>query len=377
MGNRSLKIISVGYAKQALRAGTREHERILKYASVLGEMHMIVFTRSKEGFPDFQKIGNLSLYATNNKTKIGMLWKAILIGREIINKDINNRFIVSSQDPFETSLVGRMIVYGNSAIHHVQVHGDVFNPLSYQTSILNRLRFFYGKAVVRSSASIRVVSERIKKTLLLLKVPEEHITVLPIQADLESFLKIGEERVYRKRDSVSFLYVGRFSPEKNLIFLVKAFSCVALEYKHISLTLIGDGPTLANIKKEIHHRKLENQIILKPWTKNVAREMGDHDVFCLSSDHEGWGMVMLEAAGTGMPVLTTDVGCAGELILNKKHGIVIRVGDLSGYVSALRQFIINPELISEYGFNGKKMANAYKLPEIEYLKKIVDAFPSF
>ncbi|MFT7644863.1 MAG: hypothetical protein ACI9BF_000524, partial [Candidatus Paceibacteria bacterium] len=102
-----LNLITVGYAKRALEPETREWQRMKRYASVMGELHVIVFTRKAEGFPDRQQVGNLFLYATNAKTRPGMMWAAYVIGRRILKKNTERRWVVSSQDPFETALVIR------------------------------------------------------------------------------------------------------------------------------------------------------------------------------------------------------------------------------------------------------------------------------
>ncbi|MCA9356817.1 hypothetical protein KC872_01270, partial [Candidatus Kaiserbacteria bacterium] len=129
MPSPSLKLIAIGYAKRALEAGSRERLRMGQYASVLSEYHVIVFTRESEKLPAFQQDGNLFLYGTNAKTRIGMMIEVVKIGRRITKQKQATPWIVSCQDPFETSLVGRLISCGRKAVNHVQIHGDVFNPI--------------------------------------------------------------------------------------------------------------------------------------------------------------------------------------------------------------------------------------------------------
>lgn len=373
---KQLNLITIGYAKRALEPGTRERLRMLQYASVVSELHIIVFTRLSEKFPDVQQEGNLFLYATNTKTRPGILYSAYKIGRSIIKKNNTKSWIVSSQDPFETALVGRAIASGNRATYHVQLHGDVFNPKSYRASFFQYLRVFYGRYVVRHTECIRVVSERLKRSLVSLRVPAESITVLPIQADLATFLEVGNKRTYQVHNPVSFLYVGRFSSEKNLPLMIEALKSVIAEFPKASLTLLGSGPLQSTLEAKVSALGLKGNVKFESWTNDVSSVMAAHDVLCLSSDHEGWAMVLLEAAASGMPVVTTDVGCAGEVVRENENGKVVPVGNVEEFAAALRQYCNNPLLISEHGCRSRELATVFSLSENEYLHKLVKSYTS-
>lgn len=374
MGHKSLlNVVTIGYAKRALEVGARERKRMSQYASVVGELHIIVFTRDTEGYPAEQKEGNLFLYATNTKTRLGMLWQAYQIGLQIINTN-NNQWVVSSQDPFETSIVGRAIAMCHRAHHHVQVHGDVFNVLSYKASLIQRIRVIYGRYVIRRSECIRVVSERIKDSLIKYGVSAAKITVLPIQSDLTLFLDVGKKREYIVDKPLQFLYVGRFSSEKNISLLITAFAKVVTQFPEVRLTLLGDGPERRNLECLITSLHVEKQVTISSWRDDVPAVMMEHDVLCLSSDHEGWAMVLLEAAAAGLPVITTDVGCVGECVHDGQHGLVIGVGKEAEFVVALKKYVETPGLVKAHGQAGHVLAKNQVLPEEVFLAKMVEVW---
>ncbi len=368
-------IIAIGYAKRALKEGSREQERMLMYAREFGEYHVIVFTRSSEKLPTYIQKENLHLYGTNTSTKLGMILSAIKIGRRILRQN-KQPFVVSSQDPFETSLVGRCISFTNSATNHIQVHGDVFNPHSYKTSILQRVRHVFGVWSVRHVPAIRVVSNRIKKSLVTLGVNESRITVLPIQVSLSDFYQAGEKRVYAEKTHLSFLYVGRFSPEKNLQLLLGAFSEVVATYPNCSFTLVGEGAEKNSLHTFVKKVGIESKVIFKSWTEDVVAEMSAHDVFCLTSNHEGWAMVLLEAAATGMGIVSTDVGCVGEVILEKQNGKVVPVGNQKALVEAMKWCVENPDELQKMQKNAHVSVAQYAENQSLYLKDLVDSYTS-
>ncbi len=372
-----LNLITIGYAKQSLWDGTRERMRMKRYSSVMNELHVIVFTHKNEGCKEKQKDGNLFLYATNSQTKVGMLWKAFLIGRKIIATNKKSDFVVSSQDPFETSLVGSVVTFGNHAAHHIQMHGDLFNPLSYQVSIFQKLRAFFGWFMVRNAKYIRVVSERLKYSLVTLGVQESKISVLPVQSSLESFVDVGKNRRYQTNRELAFLYVGRFSSEKNILLLIRSFASISKGYEGVTLTLLGDGPQRDLIQGEIVKLNMRHCIFIQPWTHKVSEVMAAYDVLCLSSNHEGWAMVLVEAMATGMPVITTDVGCAREAVLNNKNGLIVSVGSEEEYKEALKFYLNKPKSVAKYGRKAHLLVCEKIITENDYLKKLVNSYNAF
>ena len=376
MTERKLNLITIGLAKRALDPDSRDHKRMQRYATALSQLHVIVLTRQIDDLPERLQVGNLFIYGTNTKTKVGMLFAAYRIGKAILKNESTSSWVVSSQDPFETSLVGRVITKAKNATHHVQIHGDVFNPASYKSSLLNRLRVIYGRYVVRRTKLIRVVSDRIRRSLLLLGVKESAVRVLPIQSDLDDFLRVGEERQYVQGSQVSFLYIGRFSTEKNIPLLLQAFAEATKEKNNATLNLVGAGSERPIIDSLIEQLGIADLVQISDWTENVANEMATHDVVCLSSDHEGWGMVLLEAAASGSAVVTTDVGCAGEVIRGGENGGVVPVDDIVEYARALALYINQSELVEKHGRTSRIISKEFISSEQEYLQRWVESHTS-
>ena len=364
----------IGYAKRALEAGSRERLRMREYADALGGLHMIVFTLKRDGLPAEVKDGNLHVYGTNAKTRIGALWKAFRLGRAILKDRPAKAWIVSTQDPGATALVGRAVAKGNRATNHIQIHGDVFS-LYNSRSLFARVRVWYAERVVRTTAHIRVVSERIKRSLVSRGVAASFVTVLPIQADLSSFLTVGNVRQYTRAQPLKFVYVGRLSPEKNVQLLIDAFEKVRKQHD-CTLTIVGAGPMRSALQSKVMQLALTDSVTFMDWTNDIASVLAAHDVLCLSSDHEGWGMVLVEAAAAGMPVVTTDVGCAGEFVVPGVTGQVVPVGDVVAFAGAMSTYCDTPDLIRAHGQAAHAAAVQFALGEEEYLKRFVDVYTS-
>ncbi|MEK9184817.1 MAG: GtrA family protein, partial [Patescibacteria group bacterium] len=86
---------------------------------------------------------------------------------------------------------------------------------------------------------------------------------------------------------------------------------------------------------------------------DVGNYYSQADVFLLTSNSEGWGLVVIEAATYGLPIIMTDVGCAGEVIVNGESGIIIPIGDKKALVRNMKRIIEDQELREKLGANAK------------------------
>jgi glycosyltransferase involved in cell wall biosynthesis len=113
-----------------------------------------------------------------------------------------------------------------------------------------------------------------------------------------------------------FIYVGRFSPEKNLPCLLQAFKTVAARRK-AELVMVGYGPDEMTLRRQVHALDLDGRVeFAGPKTQDgVSQLLAGADCLVLPSSSEAWGLVINEALCTGVPVLVSDrCGCARDLV---------------------------------------------------------------
>ncbi len=374
---KKMDLVTIGYAKQALIFGTREQKRLSLYARELGTFHVIVFTKRTDGFLNPVAYGNLMVYPTHSRTRIGMLYDALRIGRKILKDKSKDTWLISSQDPFETSLVGRLLARMTGVKHHVQVHGDNFGAQAWRReSILNRGRYFFGLYILRTASHIRVVSKRIRDSLVHLGIEDSRITMLPIRPELETFL--SSQHFVKNAPPFTFLFIGRLAPEKNISLILESFSKLVSETAfrdRVLLRIVGKGPLESYVRSYCVEHDIGDIISLVPWTEEVETQMASADVFLLASHHEAYALTLIEAMAVGLPIITTDVGCVGEVVKDRVHGIVVYEKTVSAYVAAMEEMLSDSNLRNVYSKNGKDTAKIVASQTVEqYVYAWVQSF---
>lgn len=372
MNNDNLYVLSFSHAKRALVVGSKEQLRLQAYGQQLGDYQVIVFTTKADGFTSVVSLPGITLYPTNTKTKIGALIKAYVLGRNIKQRLADRSWVLISQDPFESSFVARRLLKRGSDVHHVEFHGDLFGVPKAQQTWLDRVRRYYARLLIKRVDSFRVVSRRIKDSLVQRGVAAEKITVLPILSSVEQFLPIGASRVHSDTLPVKLLFVGRLEAEKNLPLTLEAVAAVKQQGAEVELTIVGEGSLRATLEALTTKLNLEDTIKFVGWQEDLIQYYEAADVFVFASDHEGWGMVLIEAMAAGLPIVTTDVGCVGEAVIPVEHALVANVGDKEAFTASLRRLVGDSVLRESLGKAGYRQAKQIAEDATDYTKEWVE-----
>lgn len=341
-----MKVLVINLDKGIFAPNSKSLERLREYAAFCEKLSVIVLTRWEFG-PIIE--GNLSVFATGSCCRLQYTLDALRLAKKIISDGAD---LVMTQDPFDTGHIGWLIKKRFRIPWQCQVHTDFLSPYFWRESLANKIRVLAAGFLLRRADGVRVVSERIKSALLAAGYLFKVITVLPIIVDAGKIeaAPIGVD-LRKKYSQFEFLILtaGRLSREKNIGLMIEAMAEVVKKYPKTGLVIVGEGAEYENLKSKTKNlspfgrppagRKLETNIVFEPWIDDVVSYLKSADLFLLVSNYEGWGMAAIEAAAAGCPVLMTDVGCAGEVIVNDVSGIVAPVNDKSALVGGIIRLI--------------------------------------
>lgn len=140
--------------------------------------------------------------------------------------------------------------------------------------------------------------------------------------DLNRFIKNNISRkeirtLYSiNKEEFLFLNIGRLTPAKGQENLLMAFDIVHKKYANTKLIIIGEGKLKDRLQEKIQFLKLSNKVILAGAHQNIEDFYNAADCFVLSSEWEGFGLVLAEAMATELPVISTDSGGCAEVLNN-------------------------------------------------------------
>lgn len=366
-----MKILMISADPRILTPASDAAGRMREYAHVLGELHIIVFSR----IPLMAKRahnGNLFLYAAYGGGLPMRSFRAWRRGSEIVRG--GNVDAITAQGADETGVIAWLLARRFGIPFQLQIHTDIINPRYRRAGWKEHLRYRIARFLIPRAAGVRVVSERIKKSLIASGVVkrEAHIAVLPIFTDIAPFAAVVPNPAIEKRFAdydFKIIAAGRFvDKEKNFSMLIDIMFAFMQVCPRALLAIVGEGPDKKKYESKIRNYGLGKNVILEPWRDDLASFYKSFDLFVSPSYYEGWGRAVIEAMAAGLPVIMTDTGLAGEVVKNEENGIVVPVGDTQAFLGAIKMLYENPEKRKFLATAGREtVKNLHPATREEYL----------
>lgn len=184
----------------------------------------------------------------------------------------------------------------------------------------------------------------------------------------------ASDKIYEKynipKDKMIVLYVGRVDPEKRVGTVVDAFEIVHKEIKSTMLLVVGDGVDRARLMRKVEKTGLGQAV--KFVGKVLPPELYDFyrvgDIFVTASEIETQGIVLIEAAACGLPLVAVDKGAVGEVCITNKNGYLCRPGDVVEISESIKRILLND------GMREKFVANSIEIAGNHDFDKTLDKF---
>lgn len=217
----------------------------------------------------------------------------------------------------------------------------------------DHVRIFYKEAVkrffVKRCDAYNVYGTKSRDYLLKLGAKADRISIVGNNTD-NAFYFNETVKLWDKRSVLckslglpekNFLYIGRFSLEKNMLHLLDSFRRVKEHDNSWGLILIGSGPQKQEIENYIEDHKLKD--VALPGFKQKDEMpvfIAMSDVFVLPSISEPWGIVVNEAMAAGLPVLVSrKCGCYPDIVKDGENGFSFDPYDNSELYNVMKKIV--------------------------------------
>ena len=171
-----------------------------------------------------------------------------------------------------------------------------------------------------------------------------------------------------------FLAIGRFSPKhKGFDLLIKAFAKFADTNNDWTLEIVGEGDEEIIYRQLIAEHRLEQRVKICPFTNHIQRHYAGASVYVLSSRWEGQPLVLVEAMAHGLPIVSSDLPVAMELLEGHHCGTFFKCGDIDDMAMALNRMASSADW-GEMSHNALRTSSLFMVDSI--LKQWIVALKS-
>lgn len=178
-----------------------------------------------------------------------------------------------------------------------------------------------------------------------------NLTCLYNPVNLYRIRELAKERPNVTIDGAYVMAAGRLSPEKNFSSLIEAYA-QSQARQTFKLLILGEGSERIALEECIRSHGLEQQVILPGFMRNPYPYISRARCLVLSSLHEGFPVILIEALGLGRPVISTDCETGPrEIIVQGENGLLVPTHDVAALRDALDQVCLDEHLHDHFQQN--------------------------
>lgn len=273
---------------------------------------------------------------------MGPLW-----GRRMVAGDrydvINTHFVLP------TGPVGDVLARQAGIPNVLSLHGgDLYDPAKWTSPHRHPLLRVWIRRLLRRADLVIGQSTNTLENMrrFYVTVPATRIPLAIPRPPLE----VGSRDAYGlTKDDIVLVTVGRLVARKAVAQLITMMT--GLRGRGVRLLVIGSGPEEPRLREAIRAADLGDRVLLLGSVDEHEkfRILRLSDIYVSTSQHEGFGLVFLEAMATGLPIVCYDHGGQTDFLSDGNSGYLVPLNDLGGFQDRCETLISDPDRRREIG----------------------------
>lgn len=166
------------------------------------------------------------------------------------------------------------------------------------------------------------------------------------------------------------IMLARLMPQKRIDLMVKVWAKLAKDFPDWHVVVLGDGMERSALERQITEAGVQDSFLLPGEVKDVWPELCQSAIMCLTSEYEGFGIVLIEAMQAEVPVMAFEYVGVHDIIDNENTGFIIPFGDIDAYTEKLRGLMISAEERQRLARNAKLSLSKFEKEHV--MQKWVD-----
>ncbi|MDZ7744141.1 MAG: glycosyltransferase family 4 protein [Candidatus Saccharibacteria bacterium] len=217
-----------------------------------------------------------------------------------------------------------------------------YHPKNAISRTIEMLRVPYSRTIFSQLAAVTAVSDVAAE--FVKAHTDHHVHIIPNGIDLSAYINGS-----KKRRANTVLYVGRLERRKGVIYLVRAFAKMADSVPNAKLIIAGQGSDLRKLQDTAHELGVGDQVEFLGYVddKTKKRLMHEASLFCSPAIYgESFGIVLLEAMASGVPVVAGDNPGYVSVLQGKGLLSLVNPKDTTNFARRLKLFLQDDEIVN-------------------------------
>ena len=379
ISNKKLKVLIINYEFPPLGGGggVASYDLALEW-----EKHgqVDVLTSNFSGLEAYKNVNGINVYRTKiffRKSRdaatflsmLSFLLTGFIEGFKLCRKNrydvINTHFAVPS-GPLGY-ILGRMFGIPNVLSLH---GGDIYDPSKKMSPHKSKIFSRVVKFILNRADRIVAQSSNTRDNTIKYYNPVKEVEIIPLAFHPPVIVKSSREKLGLDKDSFYFITIGRLVKRKSIETILQALS--GISNKKIKLLVVGDGPEMEFLQSMAASLNLTERVTFPGYIADEEKYsfLKNADAFILTSLHEGFGIVFMEAMFTGLPIVCTNHGGQVDFLTDKENALLIDVGDVESCRKSMLKIYKDSSLYNLMSKNNKKKVKNFYAESVaaEYLK---------
>lgn len=318
---------------------------------------LVVFDGSAAAYAYGGRMSDLQCKAARTRpTKVMNALKRVIRLQALMRKERPDRIITFMESAnFPATFAAALS--GNLPKLSVSVRNDPSRFTALQQALL--------PIIYRLPRSVVAVSRGVSTALQGMGVPKAKVAVIPNPVELPASPQHAAIPTSQPHFPEQFiLAVGRLHKQKGFDQLLQAFA--ALPDPKVNLVILGEGPERSNLESLSRQLAIDDRLHMPGVVHDVTPWYRAAACFVLSSRHEGWPNVLMEAMANGCAVVSFNCPFGPDEILESgRYGLLVEAGDIVALAKALSSLLDEPQTErSRLALSGPKRAKHFDAPLI-------------
>ncbi|MDA3899979.1 MAG: glycosyltransferase family 4 protein [Spirochaetes bacterium] len=357
------KILIINYEYPPLGGGggVATYELAKEWAKIV---EVDVLTSSFKGLPRFEISEGVNIYRCpilfrKSRDSAGLFsmfsylvtgfFKGASLCRKRRYSVINTQFAVPSGP------LGYMLskIFGLKNI--LSIHGgDIYDPSKKLSPHKNPFFKRVVKFVLNHCDHIVAQSSNTKDNCITYYKPKTEISIIPLAFTMPQFKPLTRSKLNFKKEDFLLIAIGRLVKRKAFDDAIKIIA--HLKDSKIKLLIVGDGPEREYLENCISKAQLQERIKILGYLsyEEKFQYLNVSDMMLMTSLHEGFGIIFMEAMYCGLPIACTNNGGQVDFIKDEINGLLFNVADIPAGVNAVKRLYSEEKLFRVCSKNNKK-----------------------